>query len=555
MARIAIDPVVGIEGQLRIEAQVEGAEVTDAWSESSRFQGIGLLLQGKDPGEAWSFVQRICGGCARSHALCSVRAVEDALQISIPENARLLRNILSAVQHIQDHVVRFYHLHALDWVDIAAALDAEPAQAARLAQSISDWPLASTDYFNAVRGRLSAFFRTKWTRLLDRGYRGHPAYRLPPEANLLVMAHYLQALDWLRDASRIQGLCGNPTLHLQTYRVGGVACSTDPDGTVAVDATQLEQAGKLFVNARDFVEKVYLRDLLLVASFYEDWAGYGAGPGNYMAYGDFPLSGDDPADLFLPAGLILGKELYVHPLDRSVIADNIADSWRESDNDAMGLGSQLWLSSPRYDSMPVEVGPLARMLVAYASGRPRVRRWVDTALAQLELGSQALFSTLGRTIAHGVEAVVLGEKVTEWLTELTARLSRGDLRLRNAEPPALRTRTATGFGWAEAPHGALCHGVQIEAGTIAHYQCLLPSAWNTSPRDAGGQRGPCEAALLYTPVADPKRPVEIWRTIHSFDPCATWTLDTGGPRQHRIGLVPGGTVNTSPLEDGEQRGG
>jgi Ni,Fe-hydrogenase I large subunit len=553
MTRIMIDPVTRIEGHLRIEAQVENAKVTDAWSTSIMFRGMELVLQGQDPRDAWTFAQRICGGCATSHALCSVRAVEDALHIQIPENARLVRNILAAIQHIQDHVIHFYHLHALDWVDIASALNADPTRTARLARSISDWPLSRADYFGAVKDRVAAFVQSRRTDMLDNGYGGHPAYRLPPEANLLVVAHYLQALDWQRDVSRIQPLCGTRNPRLQTYRVGGMACPVDFDDPAALNAPRLVQARHLFTNARDFVEQVYIHDVLTVASSYKEWATYGGGPGNYMACGDFPLAANAGNDnLFLPPGMILGKDLSkVQPMDRTMLTGHIADSWFEAGHE------DSWLNSPRYNGEPMEVGPLARMLIAYTSNHGRVGFWVDTALARLELGAEALSSTLGRMVARGIEAVVLAERVTNWLDELAAHLGRGDRHVHNTErwDPTTWPQEAMGFGWVEAPRGALSHGVHIKEGTIAHYQCLVPGAWNASPRSTGGQRSPCAAALLGTPVADPERPIEILRTVHSFDPCMACAVHVTDPGRHEISRVRGGRTREYQAENGEQRGG
>jgi hydrogenase large subunit len=562
MTRIVFDPVSRIEGHLRLEVKVEGTKVTDAWSVSTMFRGMESVLQGRDPRDAWTFAQRICGGCATFHALCSVRAVENALNIHIPENARLIRNIMAAVQHIQDHVIHFYHLHALDWVDMAGALNADPVQAARLAQSISDWPLSSADYFGAVRDRVTTLVQSRHLGILDNGYGGHPAYKLPPEANLMVMAHYLQALDWQRDLARIQPLCGIKNPHLQTYRVGGMECATDANSQTALNAERLALARHLFAHARDFAERVYIQDVVAVASFYREWAGYGGGLGNYMAYGDFPMTAsDDPGNLFLPGGIILGRDLStVHPLDRKKLAGHVTDSWSQADSDDVSnepwkgitevddaepqppherleTGQKhSWLRSPRYEGTPMELGPLARMLIAYASDHGRARFWVDAVLAKLELGTEALFSTLGRMVARSIETIVLAEKVTDWLDELAANVNAGDPRIHNAErwDPNTWPREAIGFGWGEAPRGVLGHGVHIKDGTIAHYLCLVPSAWNVSPRDMKGQRGAHDAALLGTPVADPQMPIEILRTVHSFDPCMVCAVHVTDPDRREI---------------------
>jgi hydrogenase large subunit len=559
MTRIVIDPVSRIEGRLRIEAQVEHAQVTDAWSSSTMFRGLELVLQGQDPRDAWTFAQRLCGGCATSHALCSVRAVEHALQIQIPENAGLVRNIVTAIQHIQDHILHFYHLHALDWVDINRAQDADPTQAAILAQSVSDWPLSSPHYFSAVKERVVAVFQSKWTDMLRKGYRGHPAYKMPAEASLMIMAHYLQALDWQRDVGRIQTLGGDRRPHVQTFRVGGVARSADSPLPPDLNTQRLMQLSQLFASARAFIEKVYLRDLMAIASFYRDWAGYGCGLGNYMAYGEFPRvaneNGGGAGSFFLPGGVILNRDLsQVHTLDRKTIAQHMADSRPEAASAGNSRESRSWLGSPRYNGVPVEVGPLARMLIAYASGHERARFWIQRMLAELEMETEALFSTLGRMLARGIETVVLADQVRGWLGELATNLDRGELHFYNAEywEPETWRPEAMGFGWAEAPHGALSHRVDIKDGAIAHYQCLVPTAWNTSPRDASGHRGACEAALLLTPIADPERPIEILRTIHSFDPCLVWAVHLVDPGWAGIGQQRGGGTLESHLPGEEQ---
>ncbi len=491
------------------------------------------------------------------HAVCSVRAVENALGIEIPLNAVIMRNLIEAAQYIQDHPVHFYHLHALDWVDIVSALSADPAATSDLAQSISDWPKSSTDYFAAVQAKVKAFVETGQLGPFANAYWGHPAYKLPPEANLMAVAHYLEALDWQRDIIRIHAVLGSKNPHLQTYLVGGMALAVDPNSPAVLNIERISLLTKLFTKGLEFVKQVYIPDLLAVASFYKEWASLGTGHGNYLAYGDFPLGVGDPTThpelLYLPRGIILNKDLStVHPVDQSKIAEYVTHSWYEY---AGGDGTSLhpwegetrpkytgpqppykflntgegdkysWLKSPRYEDQPMEVGPLARMLVAYASpdapGHASVKEKVDAVLAHLDVGPEALFSTLGRTAARGIETWVIAEAALEWLDQLTANLKTGDLRVHSGElwDPSKWPAQAQGFGMTEAPRGALGHWVQIEDGHIKHYQCVVPSTWNAGPRDGNGQRGPYEAALIGTPVADPEQPLEILRTVHSFDPC------------------------------------
>ncbi len=483
------------------------------------------------------------------HAVCSVRAVENALQIQIPDNARLIRNIIEGAQYVQDHVIHFYHLHALDWVDIVSALEADPADAADLAQSISDWPKSSADYFAGVQNRLKAFVETGQLGLFANAYWGHPAYALPPAANLMAVAHYLEALDWQKEIIKIHALLGGKNPHLQTYLVGGMAVPLDPDSQSAINAYRIAQLKRWAAQAHDFVAKVYIPDLLAVASFYKDWAGLGGGVGNYLAYGDYPQdTSGNPSSLWLPRGVIFDKQIGNPPqtLDHREIREYVTHSWysyTEGDEtskhpwegetrpnytgpkppyDFLNTDEKYsWLKAPRYQDTPMEVGPLARMLVAYASGHERVRELVHQVLDHLSVGPEALFSTLGRVAARGIETLVVAEQLGAWIDELAANISRGDLTIHNGERwhPSTWPPEAEGWGSTEAPRGALGHWVRIKDGKIANYQAVVPSTWNGSPRDAREQRGPYEAALIDTPVADPERPVEILRTVHSFDPC------------------------------------
>ncbi|HEX4954843.1 MAG TPA: nickel-dependent hydrogenase large subunit [Thermoanaerobaculia bacterium] len=547
MTHVVVDPVTRIEGHLRIEAEVDGGEVRDAWSSSTMFRGIELILKGRDPRDAWAFTQRICGVCTTVHAIASIRAVENAIGAEPPPNARVLRNLIMAAQNVQDHVVHFYHLHALDWVDVVSALAADPAATSRLAESISDWPLSSTKYFTGVKDRLAEFVARGQLGPFANAYWGHPSYRLPPEANLMAVAHYLEALDWQREFIKIHAVLGGKNPHLQSFLVGGMATPVDPDRQASLNVTSLETMRKLIAEARDFVAKVYIPDLLAVASFYKDWAGYGAGVGNYLVYGDFPESDGKAPSLYLPSGVIWGKDLSkVDRFDPAKITEQVTHSWYQySGGDGQGLhpfqgetqptytgpeppyerlhtdGKYSWLKSPRYDGKPMEVGPLSRMLVAYASGHPRVRELVGSVLSQLGVGPEALFSTLGRVAARGIESLVLVERIAGWVDELADNMDRGDLRIHDNSKwhPDDWPADATGAGFHEAPRGALGHWVHITDGTIANYQCIVPSTWNAGPRDAAGQRGPYEQALLGNPVADPEKPVEILRTVHSFDPC------------------------------------
>jgi hydrogenase large subunit len=546
--KIAIDPITRIEGHLRIEAQVGNGQVNDAWSTGTMFRGIELVLRGRDPRDAWLFAQRICGVCTTVHAIASVRAVENALGIQVPDNARLMRNLIEGAQFVQDHVIHFYHLHAPDWVDVVNALSADPAATSRLARSISDWPGSTTVYFQQVQQRLQTFADSGQLGIFANAYWGHPAYKLPPEGNLLAVAHYLEALDWQREVIKMHAILGGKNPHPQTYLVGGMALPVDPNSPDAINASRISALRRLAAQGLDFVKRVYLPDLLLIASFYKDWASLGAGPGNYLSYGDFPgdTSGD-PSALWLSRGIVLGKDLSSapQPLDPARIREYVAHSWYTyTSGDASALhpsqgetqpnytgptppfefidsDKYSWLKSPRYDDAPMEVGPLARMVVAYAAGHARTRQVIDQSLQALGVGPEALFSTLGRTLARGVETLIIAERLAGWIDELEANMNGGRLQIHDGTrwDPATWPAEALGWGSTEAPRGGLAHWVHIKNGQIDNYQAVVPTTWNGSPRDALGQRGPWEEALIGTPVVDPDQPLEILRTVHSFDPC------------------------------------
>jgi hydrogenase large subunit len=561
MARLVIDPVTRIEGHLRIEAQVDGGRVSDAWSAGTMFRGIELILQGRDPREAWIWAQRICGVCTMVHALASVRAVEDALQIDVPENARIVRNLIAGSQMVQDHVVHFYHLHALDWVDVAAALKADPAKTSQIAQSISDYEKSSTTYFRGVQQRVKGVVDSGQLSLFASGYWGHPAYRLPPEVNLLAVAHYLEALAWQRDFIRIHAALGGKNPHPQSFLVGGMTTAMDPNEPDAViNPERIDFLRKLVKDARKFVEQVYVPDVLAIAPLYSDWFSLGQGLGNYLSYGDYSSGNEkDPNTFLFPRGAVFGRDLSkVYPIDPAKITEFVSHSWYEysgGDNngkhpyqgetnpkytgpkppyDHLDVDKKYsWLKAPRYDGKPMEVGPLARMVVGYAAGQKEIRGLVDSVLKKLNAPPTVLFSTLGRVAARALEAQLMAQRLATWVEDLDNNLAHGKVTIFNPIrwDPSTWPSSATGYGWHEAPRGSLGHWVEINGRSIKNYQAVVPTTWNAGPRDAQGQRGAYEASLLNTPIADPARPLEILRTVHSFDPCiacAVHVIDATG---------------------------
>ncbi|UCF39272.1 MAG: nickel-dependent hydrogenase large subunit [Acidobacteriota bacterium] len=568
MARIVVDPITRIEGHLRIEAVVEEGVIREAYSSGTMVRGFEKILKGRDPRDAWAFTERACGVCTTVHALASVRTVEDALGISVPRNAELIRNLMFCTQYVQDHVVHFYHLHALDWVDVVSALSADPNETSRIAQSISNWPRTSAGYFSDVQNRLKKFVESGQLGIFANGYWGHPAYKLPPEVNLLGVTHYLEALEWQKEIVKIHTIFGGKNPH-PNYLVGGVPCSVNLEEVNAINTERLNLVGRLIKEAIEFVEKVYLPDLLAVASFYKDWAQWGGGLTNYLCYGDLPTRGyNQPESFKFPRGAILGRNLNeVHEVngrDAEEIKEYISHSWyKYSGGDDTGLhpwdgetefnhtgpkppfehldveGKYSWLKTPRWKEHAMEVGPLARLLVAYAKGSTEVKDVVGDTLGRLGVPIEALFSTLGRTAARGLETQLVVHWMKEFYDELVTNIKGGVLRTfeQSNWEPSTWPETAEGVGMTEAPRGALAHWIRIKAGKIDNYQLVVPSTWNASPRDSQGQRSAYEESLIGTPVANLDQPVEILRTIHSFDPCiacAVHLYDPQGRHLHKV---------------------
>jgi hydrogenase large subunit len=542
--RIVVDPITRIEGHLRIEAKVEDGKIVDAWSSGTMFRGIEKILQGRDPRDAWYITQRFCGVCTTVHSIASIRAVENAVGITVPKNAELIRNIIMGSQYVQDHVVHFYHLHALDWVDITSALKADPKKTAQLQQSVSDWKYSSEDYFRGVQDRIAAFAKTGRLGPFANAYWGHSAYKLPPEANLMATAHYLQALELQKEIIKIHAVLGSKNPHPQTFLVGGMSIPIDPNSQNAINADKIAMLLEYNKQAVEFVEKVYIPDVLAVAPFYLDWAGIGKGHMNYMSYGEFPEGQKGyPYDMWLPSGIIKGGDLSnIIEVDQAKISEDCAHAWyadKSAKHPYDGVSEKKYtgpkppydyldvekdysfVKAPRYEGEPMEVGPLARVLVAYAKGHKDIKPIVDLVLSKLGAGPEALFSTLGRTAARAIETLATSKKVDQWIMDLAANIKAGDYKIHANEKwePSTWPKTAKGYGWHEAPRGALGHWIIIEDQKIKNYQAVVPSTWNAGPMDKGDVHGPYEQSLIGTPIADPDKPLEILRTIHSFDPC------------------------------------
>jgi len=453
-----------------------------------------------------------------------VRAIEDAVKVKIPENARIVRNLLHGAQFQQDHIVHFYHLHALDWVDVVSALRADIKKTAALADNVSNAPWGGTSYYKGVQQRLKTFVDSGQLGHFTNGYWGHSAYKLPPEANLMAAAHYIEAIRVQAKAARMHAIFGAKNPHLQALAVGGVTCVKDltPD--------RIAEFLHLWKEAQAFIENVYIPDLLAVASFYKDWGGIG-GTTNFLAWGELPETAKEPESLFMPRGVIMNRDLKgVRMAEQEKVTEHVTRAWYKGNgakHPYKGVtepqhgkydteGKYSWFKAPRYEDEPCEVGPLARVLVAYAKGHKGIQEVVNSVLKQLDIPVTALFSTLGRTAARGIETLVIGKAMEGWIMELVGNLKKGDDKTyQKWEMP----KSGIGVGLNDVARGSLGHWIQIEDHKIKNYQYVVPSTWNLGPRCKNGKKGPVEEALIGTPVADPKRPLEVLRTVHSFDPC------------------------------------
>ena len=566
--RVVVDPITRIEGHLRIEAATDAeGRITEAYSAGTMVRGLEIILRGRDPRDAWAFAQRICGVCTLVHGIASVRAVEDALHYEIPPNANLVRNLMIGAQYVHDHVMHFYHLHALDWVDVVSALSADPAATSTLAQSLSGYARSSPGYFADVQKRVKTLVESGQLGIFAGAYWGHPAYKLPPEANLMAVAHYLDALAWQRDVATLHAIFGGKNPHPH-FVVGGAPNPIDLESDSAINAKRLSQVQDIIVRMRQFVDEVYLPDTLAIAGFYKDWAAQGEGLGNFLCFGDFPAKSIfDTASFMVPRGAILGRDLsHIEPVDLAdpaQIQEFVSHAWYDyAAGNEQGLHpydgetklnytgpkppyTQLdveqgysWLKSPRWRGKAMEVGPLARMLMLVATGHAQAKELVDYTLKTLDLPLEALYSTLGRTAARTLETKIFADAMQGWYDQLVANIKAGDTRTFNGElwEPGTWPAHARGAGFMEAPRGALGHWIVIDNGKITNYQAVVPSTWNAGPRDATGQAGAYEAALVGHKLHDPAQPIEILRTIHSFDPCIACAVHVAGPGGQRVSV-------------------
>jgi hydrogenase large subunit len=529
------------------------------------WRGIELILEGRDPRDAWIFTQRICGVCTTVHAIVSVRAVENALKLEVPLNAQYIRNLIITAHGIHDHIVHFYQLSALDWVDIVSALQADPAKAAQIAQSLSDWPLNNVTVFKEVQAKLQNFVNSGQLGVFASGYWGHPAMKLPPEINLIAVAHYFQALDYQRTANKIVSVLGSKTPHIQNLAVGGVANPINLDSQSTLTLERLTYIKSIIDELGDFVRKVYMVDVAAIGAMYADWTQYGAGVTNYLSVPDLPL--DTMGTQFaLPGGYIDNGDLstfkpissYQDAFFEGGVKESVKHSWYEGGKGALHPydgetkpqytdfdddGKYSWVKAPTFYDKRAQVGPLANVLAMAAAGHEPTTRNLKTvldmagAVAGAEIPVAALHSTIGRHAARAVRTAVLHEALEQQWQLLMENIAKGDYDTFNE--PVFPKGEVRGVGFHEAPRGVLSHWTVIRDGKIANYQAVVPSTWNAGPRDESDAAGPYEASLMDNPIAEPDKPLEVIRTIHSFDPCLACAIHMVDTEQKEITRVQG----------------
>jgi hydrogenase large subunit len=479
--------------------------------------------------------------------------------MEVPLNAQYIRNMMMGAHAVHDHIVHFYHLAALDWVDIVSALRADPRATANLGQKLSSWHRNSYQDVKDAQDRLKTFVASGQLGVYGSGYWGHPAMKLSPEVNMLAATHYLQALQYQREINKVVAILGSKTPHIQNVAVGGVANPINLDSQSTLNMERLYYIKTLIDKTGDFVENVLLVDTAAVAAFYAEWTQYGSGVTNYLSVPDMPM--DTKGTVFeLPGGYIAGGDIsrftqiksYQDPFFRDNVKESIKHSWYDGywdkhpwEEDTVPKytefqdnGKYSWVKSPTFMGKPAQVGPLANVLCMYAAGhKPTIKyvhKLLDTisALAGIKVGLNALHSTIGRIGARSVRCAVLYDTLkTQWQA-LVDNIANGDMATFNS--PTFPKGEQRGFGFHEAPRGCLSHWIVIKDGKIKNYQAVVPSTWNAGPRNSKDELGPYEASLIGNPVVDPEKPLEVLRTVHSFDPCLACAIHLFDKNQKEI---------------------
>lgn len=543
--RISIDPITRIEGHLRIDCEIENGVVTNAWSSGTMWRGMENIVKGSDPRDAWMIMQRICGVCTTVHAIISVRAVEDALGAKVPVNAQYIRNMILSAHSMHDHIVHFYQLSAMDWVDITAALNADPDKAAEMLKGVSTWGLNSANEFRNVQNKIKSLVESGQLGIFANGYFGHPAMKLPPEVNLIAVAHYLQALECQRDCNRIVALLGGKTPHIQNLAIGGVANPINLDSQSVLNLERLMFVKSCIDRLNDFVTQVYRVDAAIIAAYYPEWLNLGKTSGNYLSVPEYPIDGDN-SKFVLTGGYIENFDISTfRPITQQkdeFVVKGIKESgkhaWYEDDEPLepwAGLtrpkytgwqdeGKYSWVKAPSFYGKVVEVGPLAYLMCNLANENKDTLHHFNhikelyEKLSGNTLSVDHLHSTLGRIIARTVHCCVLNNILEQQWKLLVDNIGTGDT-VAYLKTDIPQTGEFKGVGFGEVPRGMLSHWVVVKNGKIENYQAVVPSTWNAGPRNQNDEMGPYELSIIGTPVADPTKPLEVVRTIHSFDPC------------------------------------
>ncbi|MFQ6372708.1 nickel-dependent hydrogenase large subunit [Shewanella sp. YIC-542] len=563
--RVVIDPITRIEGHLRIEVEVdENNVIQKAWSASTLWRGIEVILKGRTPMDVGLIVQRICGVCTYSHYRCGTEAVEDALGIKIPLNARYLRSLMHTSLFMHDHVVHFYHLHGLDWVDVVSALSADPVKAAQVALQYTDKPIAAGEgELRAVQERVKGFVETGKLGPFANAYWGNGTYKFTPEQNLIALSHYLKALEVQRIAAEMLAIFGGKQPHPQSLVVGGVTSVRD-----MLSPARLQEWKQKHDIVADFIERAYKADVIMAAEAFgkEPSVLGGVKIHNFMATNDFVTA---DGEYIFQQGVIMNGDLSnVTDINPNLIAEDVTHAWYKADDaqhpydgttvpDYTGFverdtvygklptvdgdNKYSWVKSPRYNGEPVEVGPLSCLLVNYAKGNQVVVDAVNGLLQRTGLPIEALFTTLGRTAARMLQtSIVAKESMKTFNALLTNMLSDESTYVQPVIDPNKEYR---GVGMIEAPRGMLSHWIRIKGGLVENYQAVVPTTWNAGPVDANGKIGPYEASLVGLKLEDPTKPLEVIRIIHSFDPCmacAVHVMDYKGQSMGEFRVDPNG---------------
>ncbi|MDR8523926.1 MULTISPECIES: nickel-dependent hydrogenase large subunit [Shewanella] len=563
--RVVIDPITRIEGHLRVEVEVdENNVIKKAWSSSTLWRGIEVILKGRTPMDVGLIVQRICGVCTYSHYRCGTEAVENALGVKIPLNAKYLRSLMQTSLYMHDHIVHFYHLHGLDWVDVVSALSADPALAAQEALKYTANPIAAGEGdLRAVQEKVKGLVATGKLGPFANAYWGNGTYKFTPEQNLIALSHYLKALEVQRVAAEMLAIFGGKSPHPQSIVVGGVTAVRD-----MLSPARLQEWKQKHEIVQDFIIRAYKADVVMAAAAFggEPSVLGGVNIKNFLACDDF-LLGDN--QYMFNQGVIMNGDLAnVADLDPQMISEDATHAWYKADKpehpydgttvpDYTGFverdtvygklptvdgdGKYTWVKSPRYNGEPVEVGPLACLLVSYARGNQVVVNAVNGLLEATGLPVEALFTTLGRTAARMLQTVIVAEEGLKTFDAMLTNMQSDEATY--IKPEIDSNKEYVGHAMIEAPRGMLSHWIRIKGGKVENYQAVVPTTWNAGPVDANGKMGPYEASLIGLKLEDPTKPLEVIRIIHSFDPCmacAVHVMDYKGQNLGEFKIDPNG---------------